>query len=97
MEAAVAAEDYVAAAAERDAVDALMLRGRKLEVLASVEARKVLYRPGECVGLVADVIDRDGMGTSDVRDRCTCIISAPQGAVRGLLAVHWTALPLLRS
>jgi len=54
MEAAVAAEDYVAAAAERDAVDALMLRRRKLEILASVEARKVLYRPGERACLLAD-------------------------------------------
>ena len=58
MEAAVAAEDYVAAAAERDMVDALMLRRRKLEVLASVDARKVKYRPGGCAGLVAAVSGR---------------------------------------
>ena len=46
MEAAVEAEDYGAAAAQRDAVDALMLRRRQLEILASVEARKVRFRPG---------------------------------------------------
>ena len=46
MEAAVEAEDYGAAAAQRDAVDALMLRRRQLEILASVEARKVKFRPG---------------------------------------------------
>ncbi len=59
MEAAVAAEDYVTAAAERDAVDALMLRRRKLEVLASAEARKVLYRPGERAGLLANRFARN--------------------------------------
>ena len=48
MEAAVAAEDYVAAAAQRDAIDVLMLRRRKLEIVASAEARKVKYRLGEC-------------------------------------------------
>ena len=46
MEAAVAAEDYAAAAAERDAVDALMLRRRCLEIAGSAEARKVKFRPG---------------------------------------------------
>ena len=48
MEAAVAAEDYGAAAAQRDAVNALMLRRRKLEVVAGAEARKIKYQLGEC-------------------------------------------------
>ena len=54
MEAAVAAEDYAAAAAQRDAVDGLMLRRRLLEIAASAEARKVRFRPGPRLALIID-------------------------------------------
>ena len=49
MAAAVAAEDYQSAASERDVLDSLLLRQRRLELVQGEESRKVRYKLGVCI------------------------------------------------